>query len=133
VFVPKLVGMAMVSVQGPVRLATLAEPEPDFAMIRRQPDQRHPYAQDHATSSDVYLLIEIADTSPTYDLGTKAAAYALDGIPELWVLDLAGDRVIVHREPTSDGYADVRTIVRGESVSPLAFPDVTFTADEILG
>jgi hypothetical protein len=39
----------------------------------------------------------------------------------------------VHREPTADGYASVRTLARGERVSPLAFPDVTFSVDEILG
>ena len=51
----------------------------------------------------------------------------------LWVVDLAGDRLIVHRKPTANGYADVRSVARGETISPLAFPDVTSTADEILG
>jgi len=132
-FTRRLLDVAEVGVQGPVRLANLAEPQPDFAILRQQPDQRRPYALGHATASDVYFLVEIADTSLTFDLDTKADAYALDGIPELWVLDLSGDRVLVHREPTSHGYADVRTLPRGETIRPLAFPDVAFTADEILG
>jgi Uma2 family endonuclease len=132
-FTRRLLDMAEIGVQGPVRLANLAEPEPDFAILHLQPDQRRPYAQGHATSPDVYFLVEIADTSLTYDLGIKATAYAEDGIPELWVLDLSGDRLIVHREPMPNGYASVSSMTRGESISPLAFPDVTFTIDEILG
>jgi Uma2 family endonuclease len=132
-FVARLLERAMVGVQGPISLASLAEPEPDFAIVRLKPEQRHPYAQGHATARDVYFLVEIADSSLTYDLGVKADAYAADGIPEVWVLDLAGDRVVVLREPTANGYASVRSLTRGESISPLAFSDVPFTIDEILG
>ena len=39
----------------------------------------------------------------------------------------------MHREPTPDGYASVTSIARGMAISALAFPDLTFTADEILG
>ena len=58
--------------------------------------------------------------------------YARHGVPEPWVVDLSGDGV-VHREPTAHGYASVRNIARGETIAPLAFPDVSFTVDEILG
>jgi hypothetical protein len=40
---------------------------------------------------------------------------------------------VVHREPTADGYASVTTVERGTTVRPLAFRDIEFTADEILG
>ena len=63
----------------------------------------------------------------------QAGMYSLHGVPELWVVDLQADRVVVYREPTADGYASVRTVARGESISPLAFPDVSFTADGIVG
>ena len=59
--------------------------------------------------------------------------YARHGVPELWVVDLPGDGVVVHREPTADGYASVRTLARGETIAPFAFPDVSFAVDEILG
>jgi len=39
----------------------------------------------------------------------------------------------VHREPTNAGYGDVRVLRRGERLSPLAFPDLTLTVDELLG
>jgi Uma2 family endonuclease len=79
------------------------------------------------------LVVDVSDTTLALDLGEKAAMYAVHGITDYWVVDLQGHRVVIHREPTADGYASVRSVARGETISPLAFPDVTFTADEILG
>ena len=132
-FNPRLSGIALVSVQNPVRLSPHAEPEPDLAVVRAHPERLHPYRSAHPTPADVFLVVEVADSSLEYDLGRKARLYARHGIPELWVLDQRGDRLVVHREPTPRGYATVRTLTRGQSISPLAFPDVAFAADELLG
>jgi Uma2 family endonuclease len=51
----------------------------------------------------------------------------------LWVLDLRGERLVVHRDPTTAGYANVVELKRGDSIAPLAFPNVTLSVDEILG
>jgi Uma2 family endonuclease len=67
------------------------------------------------------------------DLVEKARQYGSHGIREYWVVNLQDDELVVHRGPTANGYADVRAVARGETISPLAFPDVTFTADQILG
>jgi Uma2 family endonuclease len=75
----------------------------------------------------------VADITLAFDLGEKALMYAGHEVPELWVVDLQGHEVVVHREPTAQGYASVVSLRRGESISPLAFPDMTFTVDEILG
>lgn len=132
-FVLRLVGLAEVSIQNPVRLRRRAEPEPDVAILRPRPKEARPYESTHPGPDDVLFLTEVAETSVAYDLGEKADLYARYGIPELWVLDLPGDRLVIHREPTATGYASVRELPRGGSISPLAFPDVTFTADELLG
>jgi Uma2 family endonuclease len=120
-------------VQGPVRLKRRVEPEPDFALCRVDGSRRRRYESAHPGPSDVLLVIEVAETTLQYDLGDKARMYARYGVPELWVLDKLGDRLVVHRQPTSAGYADVTVVERGATVSPLAFSDVTFTVDEILG
>ena len=122
-----------VRVQGPVDLAERAHPEPDVALLRRPTTAGRAYRLAHPTGADLFLAIEVADSTLRLDLGEKALMYALHGITDLWVVDLQGDRVVVHREPTAHGYASVRPLARGESISPLAFPDVTFTVDEILG
>ena len=51
---------AMVSVQNPIRLDDLSEPEPDFALLKPRPDL---YRDAPAGPADVLLLIEVADTS----------------------------------------------------------------------
>ena len=132
-FVRRLQGLADVSVQSPINLALRSEPEPDFAIVRPVPGGRRKARARKPTPGEVFLVVEIANSSLTFDLGEKAAMYARHGIIELWVVDIPHDCLVVHRGPTENGYTDKQTIVRGETITPLAFPDVTFTADEILG
>jgi Uma2 family endonuclease len=132
-FVLKLHGLAEISIQNSVRLVRRVEPEPDVAVLRKQPGVARPYEAEHPTPEDVLLLVEVADSSTDWDLGEKAELYARYGVPELWVLDLPADRVVIHRDPTADGYASVVELPRDGSISPLAFPDVSFTADDLLG
>jgi Uma2 family endonuclease len=78
------------------------------------------------------LLIEVADSSLPVDRKVKAPLYALGSIPELWIVDLEGGVLEVHRDPAPEGYRNVRRIQRGQTVRPLAFPDLEFAADDIL-
>jgi Uma2 family endonuclease len=132
-FAERFRGMAHISSQNPVRLSNRSEPEPDLALVRAYPEGQDPYESAHPTPRDVFLIVEVADSSVEYDLGRKARLYARHGIPELWVLDQRGDRVVVHRDPAPRGYATVQTLGRGQSICPLAFPEVLFTTQEVLG
>jgi len=126
-------GVAWVSIQNPIRLSKRSEPEPDLALVRTEQDRGSSYAVSHPTPADVFLVVEVAHHSAEYDLGRKSRMYARHDIPELWVLDLRSDRLVVNRDPTPQGYATTRILVRGESISTLAFPEITLTVDEILG
>ena len=59
------------------------------------------------SAATVGLVVEIADSSLTYDLGRKAALYPAFGITELWVIDAVKLQTRVHREPTPTGYSSV--------------------------
>lgn len=128
-----LAGRARFSSQNPIRLARKVEPQPDITLSRLDSERPRQFQGKHPRPADIYLLIEVADSSLAYDLGEKADLYARYGVRELWVLDLTQDRLLIHREPTADGYASVVELPHGESVSPIAFPDIRFTADEVLG
>jgi Uma2 family endonuclease len=131
-FAERFRGMAHISSQNPVRLSNRSEPEPDLALVRAYPEGQDPYESAHPTPLDVFLIVEIADSSLEYDLGRKARLYARHGIPELWVLDQRGDRLVVHRDPTPRGYATVRELGRDDSIAPLAFPEVTLPVADLL-
>jgi Uma2 family endonuclease len=121
---------AIVMVQSAVRLDRHSEPEPDIAVVRPRPDC---YRTSHATPPDMFLLIEVGDSSARFDREIKAPMYARAGVPELWLVDLLAEEVQVCRAPGLAGYADVSTRRRGERLSPSALPDVVITVDEILG
>ena len=131
--IERFAGAARTRIRSPVRLSRYSELEPDIALARPEQDRGRSYRVEHPTAEDVLLIVEVADSSLDYDLGRKARLYARHGIPELWVLDQRNDRLVLHREPTPRGYAAVSTLERGESVSPLAFSEMAFTVDELLG
>ena len=101
-----------------------------MALLRPHPDF---YARAHPEAQDVYLVIEVADTSLVTDREVKFPIYARAGVPEAWLLDVVTQRLEVHRHPTPDGYQDVRSFRRGESVAPQAFPHLVLTVDTLLG
>ena len=121
---------ATVSVRGPVRLSEISEPAPDLLLLRFREDF---YASRHPRPEDVLLLVEVADSSLGYDQGTKAPLYARHGIPEVWTEALGRTTLEVYRDPSPQGYRDVRTLRRGDRISPLAFPDLVLEVSAILG
>lgn len=121
---------AIVRIHGTLRLSNLNEPLPDIVVLRERADF---YAGKDADPSDVHLIVEVADTSLAYDRGQKALIYARAGVPHYWVADINGVALIVHREPTEAGYAQIQTVRRGGQNSLLDFPDLVLTVDQILG
>ncbi len=115
--------------QGPLRLPLLESiPQPDAVVFRRRPD----FLARPPRSEDVLLLVEVSDSSLAYDRDVKMPLYARAGIPECWLVDLNSGTLFVYRQPTPDGYRDVRAYRRGESVAPEAFPESKFAVTEIL-
>jgi Uma2 family endonuclease len=130
-FSSQLGGEAIVRVQNPLLLRTEdSEPQPDVILLRPRPDF---YARSHPEAQDVYLVIEVADTSVETDREVKFPIYARAGVPEAWLLDVSMQRLEVHRHPTPDGYQDVHLLQRGASVAPQAFPALVLTVDALLG
>ena len=93
--------LAWVRMQDPIALDDNSEPEPDIALVRIDPFD---YATHHPTPSEVYLIIEVADSSLTFDREIKAKAYARSGIADYWVLNVNNRQLHVFREPAVDGY-----------------------------
>ncbi|MBI4203087.1 MAG: Uma2 family endonuclease [Chloroflexi bacterium] len=129
-FSVRLQGQAIAFSQNSMRLSDLSMPQPDIALVRWQEDY---YRRSHATPADVYLLIEVGDSTIAFDRQQKTPMYARAGIPEVWLVDLNAQHVEVYRGPTPQGYTDVRILGRGSALTPAAFPDVTLPVNEVLG
>ena len=121
-------GRAWVRVQGSIRLNIMSAPQPDIAILRRRAlgDYRPYYPE------DIFLVIEIADSSLRYDTGPKLARYAEAGIPEVWIANLRAQEVVAHTDPSGSEYTTVRTFRSGDTISPTAFPDVSLAVDEFM-
>ena len=129
-FVPLFRDAAIVRVQNPTVLDDYSEPEPDLMLLRRKPDF---YRSGHPRPEDILLAVEVSDTSVDFDRRVKAPLYARAAIVEHWRIELPRDRVVVHRDPTPEGYRSVRIARRGETINPLAFPERGLRVDELLG
>lgn len=114
--------------QSPFRLSDDSRPEPDVLVYRREVGRsRLP------ESADVFLLIEVSDSSLAYDRRVKLPLYGAAGIPEAWIFDVTTDTVERHSDPFDGGYRAVAVAVRGETIASLAVPTVTFDVDAVFG
>ena len=122
---------AIVSVQNPVRLEHLnSEPEPDVTLFRYKPDF---YATAHATMDDTLLLVEVADSSLSYDRGVKIPLYAEAGIPEVWIMALEEECVERYSGLEGGEYRDVRRLYPGESIAPTLLPNARLDVGWLFG
>lgn len=121
---------SIVRVQNPIRLGEHSEPQPDVTLLRPRADF---YARAHPGSEEVLLLVEVAETSPEYDRDVKLPLYARAGIAEVWLVVLSEEGIEIYRQPSSQGYGEVRRVGRGGSLAPLEFPELVLAVDEVLG
>ncbi len=113
-------GKAVVRVQGGVVLHKYAAPLPDIVLLR---PRGKAYLEKNPDASDIFLIIEVADSSLEQDTTVKLALYAIMGVPEYWIADLRNNRVLVYSNPVGDGYENVRELHSGDAVAPSLLPD----------
>ncbi len=101
-FARALTPRALVAAQNPVVLGDFSAPQPDIALLRPRPDF---YEGGHPGPADILALVEVADATLEHDRTRKLPLYARFGVPEVWLVDVAGGRLEVHRHPHGDAYA----------------------------
>lgn len=126
----RLDARALVTAQLPIILSDRSEPEPDVAVLVRREDF---YRTALPRPADVFAVVEVASSSLPLDRGRKAGVYARAGIADYWIADVGAGAIEIRRTPDRGTYTDVRVAAHGQSVALLAFPDVTFTVDELMG
>lgn len=119
-----------IRVQDPVRLGEFSAPQPDIVVAHRRDDR---YAGGHPEPEDVLLLVEVSESSLSYDRDVKLPLYARAGIPEVWLVALLPRIVEVYRSPGEEGYGEKHTLRRGEFIAPILPPDFRLAVEQILG
>ena len=113
-----------------IQIAFDGVPVPDVAVLRGGEGD---YDDSLPTAEDALLLVEIAVSSVANDLGEKALLYAQAGITDYWVALPEVGEIMVHREPSAEGYGSVTRLNEMDTLTPLAAPDVTLAVRDLLG
>ncbi|GIW30318.1 MAG: hypothetical protein KatS3mg071_0492 [Meiothermus sp.] len=126
---PRTAGVAQLESQQPLVVGG-DELVPDVFLLRPSPDF---YEGRHFSAGDVLLLIEVAESTLKTDQEVKVPKYAQHGVPEVWVVDLGGDRVWVYRHPQGGVYTHIQAYGRGDVIKLVGLEGVELEVDEILG
>ncbi len=118
---------AFISTSNPVGLDGDSEPQPDITVLRFRADY---YSSGIPTPSEILLIIEVADTSRAFDLGTKHDLYAEQGIPEFWVVDRKMAGIHVFRKPRDGVFTETRLYGKGEEIPLPDCGETTFRVDD---
>lgn len=113
-----------VRVQLPVALDDESEPAPDVSVVRGSLAQA-----DRTLPSRPELIVEVAESSLTFDRREKASLYARAQVEDYWIVNLVSRVLEVYREPVGDRrapygwrYARARTLTAVDVVFPLSAP-----------
>ena len=101
--------------------------KPDMTLLRNRSDE---YLSSHPLPVDILLLVEISDSTLSYDRTTKLSLYAEDGIAHYWILNLVSTQLEIYSEPYRDscgkfGYRLTRIVLPDETIAIPSFPDIS--------
>jgi Uma2 family endonuclease len=122
----------VVRVQSTLRLSDRSMPEPDLCVLKPSED----FYAGGSGPGDVLLIIEVCDSSLIFDRRVKLPLYAEAGIPEVWLIDLAGAETQVYRHPggtSRDGYAESPVYARDAAFGPVAFDSLRVDTNQLIG
>lgn len=114
-----------VIVDSTLRLSATSTPDPDLYLYPSS------LPLDAVDGASVGLVVEIAQATLAKDLTAKAELYALHGVRDYWVVDVAARTVVVHRDPKEGAYGSVFAASADELVTPLAFPHLPIRLSDL--
>ena len=106
-FAQNFSGQVIISVQNPIKLNNNSEPQPDIVLLKPREDF---YASSHPTPDDIFLLIEVADSSIEYNRNIKLPLYAESKITEVWLIDLNNNLLEVYQNPQKNYYQNIQKL-----------------------
>lgn len=95
----------------PIRIPDFDEPEPAISVVR---GQRQDYRARHPGPGDIDFLVEVSDTSLSWDRREKLSAYTRAEVPTYWILNLVDRQLEVYTAPESDAYKNQQVFGPGD-------------------
>jgi Uma2 family endonuclease len=80
---------------------------------------------------DALLVVEVAETSLSYDLKTKLPLYASHGVREYWVINAVTRVTTVHRQPSGNAYAVTEELPPEARLVPSLAPELAVSLNEL--
>ena len=118
-------GRAKVRPQMSYAASELSEPEPDLMVTPL-------ISWDDQQANQAHLIIEVAESSLSYDRGRKLRLYASCGVPEYWIVNLPERCIEVYTLPEGNAYARVEKYVLGQAIRLGAFSDVEVRVSDVM-
>ena len=132
--IPLLRPAFRVRVQLPFNMSTTTEPEPDF-LIQAVAGLLAPHF--HPTTAD--LIVEVSDSSLSYDRKRKGSLYARAGVADYWIVNLVDHQLEVYRDPIPDvaqpfgwKYASRTDLKAPMTISPLILPGQSIAVADLV-
>ncbi len=120
--------------QKPFVVSDISEPEPDVAVIKGKICD---FADAHPTQAE--LIVEVADSSVTYDRTVKQSLYARAGIADYWIVNLVDRQLEVYRQPVANEAADygycyavLEMYTAGQAIEPSAIAESIVAVSDVL-
>ena len=119
----------IIRIQDPIHLDDFSEPEPDVVLAALAEDE---YDYHHPTPEEVYLALEVADSSLEYDRDEKSRLYAQAGIRQYCILNVRERELEEYRQPSAKGNRSKQTYASEQSFSLVAFPHLAIEVGALL-
>ena len=92
---------AIIWTQSSIQLDRISEPQPDLTLLKLRDDF---YEERLPIPTDIFLIIEVADSTIAYDQDVKMPLYAEFDIPEIWLVDVNQEILTIYTQPSNSVY-----------------------------
>ena len=116
-----------IRIQSSIEIRTSdSQPEPDVVWAEAKS-----YLQRLPQPQDILLLVEVADSSLSFDVGKKQQLYGDAGIRDYWGVDIPGRMVHIFRDPRTGGYRTHKRFSAPDTVSPLLAGGISLKVSDL--
>jgi len=123
----KLYKKATIKCQNPITIVNHSEPEPDVVIAHYRSDA---YSKQHPTPEDIYVVIEVSDSTLEKDQEVKHPLYAKAEIPEYWIVNLIDNQIEIYRQPKNGEY-HFKQIISEEGEVKVANLELSFNYTDL--